>query len=643
MLDLSGVTMRFGARTLFEKLNWHIAPAEKVGLVGDNGTGKTTLLKIIDRQISPEEGSISMPAGYKTGYLPQGGIEPASRSLRDEAIDAFSQINSLKAEMGEIGFQIDCSGDPDLALLNRYVDIEQQLRALGADRVETKIHFVLTGLGFQREKFSKPVAEFSSGWQMRAALAKLLLSSPDIVLLDEPTNYLDLEARMWLIDFLNECKQTVVMVCHDRFFLDQTVKRIADLGNGKLTDYYANYSGYIKAKSERIKILESTRARQEKEFARQQRFIERFRYKASKASQVQSRIKQLERFELVEVPQPTGSIRVVIPTPERSGLAVLSLQNAVAGYGGAPVLDAIDLEVRRGDRLALVGPNGVGKSTLMAVLAGRKTLESGERKTGHNVVPGYFEEELLRQMTGSLTVLETAEEQAPNEFRPALRGLLGVFGFSGDSVHKKVEVLSGGEKSRLAILCLLLSRPNVLLLDEPTNHLDMKTKDILLAALKKFGGAVVFVSHDRYFMDELATRVVEIGSGRITDYPGNYEHYLWRKTSPEQSPVPQKEAAQKKWKEKKGGLAWEKRKDLASRIRRAEKKVKAAQEKIAHLEAEVARLEIAMQEFYSIGENAKAAEVAKEHAALKDRLKKSYYEWEEAEDELAALLSEESA
>jgi ATP-binding cassette subfamily F protein 3 len=358
---------------------------------------------------------------------------------------------------------------------------------------------------------------------------------------------------------------------------------------------------------------------------------------------VQSRIKKLKKFELVEVPRPAGPIHVVIPAPERSGLVVLSLTGAVAGYGGPPVLGGVDLEVRRGDRVALVGPNGVGKSTLMSVLAGEKPLDAGERKEGHNVVLGCFEQESARMLNGSLAVLETAREKAPAEFRPQLRGLLGAFGFSGDDVYKKVEVLSGGERSRLAILTLLLTRPNVLLLDEPTNHLDMKTKDVLLAALEQFSGAVVFVSHDRYFMNELSTRVVEISDGRITDYPGNYEDYLWRKGRAQEPQVAGKQARETKGKKlSPGRQAWEERKAFASRKRRAQKKAEMLQEKIGRLESQVKEAQTGLQELYSRGEHAEAGKLAKKHAALKTELEESYLEWERAEDELGQASQERS-
>ncbi len=641
LLDLSGVSMRFGARTLFEGVDWHVAPGEKVGLLGDNGVGKTTLLRIIDRQLAPEGGRISMPAGFRTGYLPQAGIEPSARTLHEEALQAFGDINALKARLEELQFEIDHSCDPDPALLNRYADTGQQLRAFDVDRMEPRIHEVLTGLGFGREEFGRPLAEFSGGWQMRAALARLLLSSPDIMLLDEPTNYLDIEARVWLAEFLRECPRCVIMVCHDRHFLDRTVQRVADLENRTLTDYFTNYSGYVREKLKRMELLHATRARQEKELARQKRFIERFRYKARKASQVQSRIKQLARFKLVEVPHPAGSIHVVIPAPERSGLAVLALEGASAGYGARPVFSGVNLDVRRGDRLALVGPNGAGKSTLMAVLAGRKALDGGTRREGHNVVLGYFEQESAQLLDGSLTVLQTAEVQAPAEFRPQLRGLLGAFGFSGDDVYKKVEVLSGGERSRLALLALLLSRPNVLLLDEPTNHLDMKTKDVLLAALRRFGGTVVFVSHDRYFMNQLSTRVVEIGAAHITDYPGDYEHFLWRK-SKQQETLADKLPEEKEHKTPSAGkLAWQKKKKLAARRRKAQKKAKALQEKTAELEARLAEIEKSMEQLYSSGRHVEAAQVAQSQAALKKELEESYSEWEQVENEIANLSGDE--
>jgi len=638
LLDLNEITIRFGSRTLFENLNWHVAPGEKVGMVGDNGAGKSTLLKIIDGQTAPEQGRISMPSGFRTGYLPQGGIEATGRTLHEEALAAFGNVNILRDELEDLRFRLENSCDAEPELLNRYADIEQQLQAFDADRVEPRINAILSGLGFQKTDFERPLAEFSGGWQMRAALARLLLSSPDIMLLDEPTNYLDIEARMWLIEFLRDCRRMVIMVCHDRYFLDQTVQRISELENGRLEDYRCDYSGFVDEKKRRIKIMEATRSRQERELARQKRFIERFRSKARKASQVQSRIKKLADFELLEVPSSTGAIHVVIPTPERSGLVALSLKNAAAGYGGKPVIEEIDFEVRRGDRAALVGPNGAGKTTLMAVLAGRKELDEGKFKTGHNVTTGYFEQESARSLDDTLDVFETAHASAPAEFRPQLRSLLGAFGFSDDNVYKKVEVLSGGERSRLAILTLILTRPNVLLLDEPTNHLDIKTKDVLLAALKSFDGTVVFVSHDRYFMNALATRVVEIGEGKIKDYPGDYEHYLWRKrdslnTSPQDSSrkVERKENASGA-KEK-----WLKRKEISAEKRKLRKKINRLHESIEKMEKEISDTEAEMEKLYEAGNHHKASELAKKHEGLNSLLKEKLAEWENMETKLMEL------
>lgn len=642
MLDLSGITVRFGARTLFENLSWHVGPGEKVGLVGDNGVGKSTLLKIIDGQMAAQEGHVAMPSGFRTGYLPQGGIEPSARTLHEEASEAFGDINALQKEIEELRFEIDHSCDADPKLLNRYADIEQQLRALDIDKMEPRIHVVLTGLGFKPGEFDRPVGEFSGGWQMRATLARLLLVSPDIMLLDEPTNYLDIESRVWLIEFLRECRCTVIMVCHDRYFLDSAVGRVTDLESGTLSDYFTNYTDYVAEKRRRIELLHATRSRQQRELERQQKFIDRFRYKARKASQVQSRIKKLEKYELVEVPRPAGSIHVVMPTPERSGLVALTLEEAEAGYGGPAVLAEVDLSVRRGDRLALVGPNGAGKSTLMSVLAGKKPLDKGTRREGHNVTLGYFEQESARLLDDAATILETAQSHAPAEFRPQIRSLLGAFGFSGDDVHKVIKVLSGGERSRLALLVLLLSRPNVLLLDEPTNHLDMKSKDVLLAALRRFGGTVVFVSHDRYFMNELSTRVVEIEGGKTTDYPGNYEYYLWRKqaaTEPERGREDTEEGTQKEASERK--LEWQRRKGLAAQARKLEKKAVLLQETISRLESRMESMEARMQELYSDGNHARAAELAAEHRAIKRELDERYLEWEEIESELFRVSTDE--
>src|SRR5262245_44480671 len=532
MIQLSELTKSFGDRVLFDHVTWQITPRERVGLCGPNGAGKTTLLKMMAGLDEPDSGAVLKPSALTVGYLPQDGLAHSGHSLFEEASSAFEHLLAMKTEMHALEERL---GDPSIpesehdAMLARYSDLQDQFRLGDGYSIELKTATVLGGLGFKTTDFDRATETFSGGWQMRIALAKLLLRAPNLLLLDEPTNHLDLEARNWLEEYLNAYPHAVILVSHDRFFLDAVVTRIADLTLRTLTDYVGNYSAYLVAHEARIEQMRKSKREQDEEVARVKMFIDRFRYQATKASQVQSRIKMLEKVVTIEVPPERKKIHFDFPTCNKSGRTVLEIKHAGKAYGDLVVFKKIELHIERGDRIALVGPNGVGKSTLMRMLSGEEPPDSGQRIEGHNVVMQYFAQDEANRLDPAITVHETLAAGSPLHMVPMIRNILGGFLFSGDDVYKKVRVLSGGERTRLAVARMLLRPSNTLLLDEPTNHLDLDSKEVLLDALVDYGGTLIFVSHDRYFVERLATKIIEIGNGTAIVYPGTYQEFLWHK------------------------------------------------------------------------------------------------------------------
>jgi ATP-binding cassette subfamily F protein 3 len=532
MIQLSDLTKTFGDRVLFDHVTWQITDRERVGLCGPNGAGKTTLLKMMAGLDEPDEGAILKPSALTVGYLPQDGLNHAGRSVFDEASSAFGELLAMKAEMHALEDRLGDESIPEAehdAMLHRYSDLQDRFRVHDGYSIELKTATVLQGLGFKTSDFERPTETFSGGWQMRIALAKLLLGEPNLLLLDEPTNHLDLEARNWLEEYLNAYPYAVILVSHDRFFLDSVVTRIADLTLRTLTDYHTNYSGYLAEHHERIEAMRKAKRDQDEEVARVKMFIDRFRYQATKASQVQSRIKMLEKVVPIEVPPERKKINFNFPACAKSGRMVIELKHARKAYGEIAIFNDLNLHIERGDRIALVGPNGVGKSTLMRMLSGEEAPDSGERTLGHNVVMQYFAQDEATRMDPAPTVYETLSSGSPLQMVPMIRNILGGFLFSGDDVYKHVRVLSGGERTRLAVARMLLRPSNTLLLDEPTNHLDLDSKEVLLDALVEYGGTLVFVSHDRYFVERLATKIIEIGSGTAVAFPGTYKEFLYHK------------------------------------------------------------------------------------------------------------------
>src|SRR5580765_7177082 len=611
MIQLQELTKRYGDRVLLDHVTWQIDDRERVGLCGPNGAGKTTLLKMMAGLEEIDSGSVLKPSTLTTGYLPQDGLAHEGRTVFEEAASAFGNLLAMKAEMHVLEERLGDAAIPEAehnAMLARYSDLQDRFRLGDGYSIELKTATVLQGLGFKTSDFERRTETFSGGWQMRIALAKLLLGQPSLLLLDEPTNHLDLEARNWLESYLHEYPHAVILVSHDRFFLDAVVTRIADLTLRTLTDYVGNYSDYIVQHHARIEQLRKAKREQDEEVARVKLFIDRFRYQATKASQVQSRIKMLEKVVPIEVPPERKRIHFHFPSCAKSGRTVLELKNARKAYGDLVVFDRLNLHIERGDRIALVGPNGVGKSTLMRMLSGEERPDSGERIEGHHLVMQYFAQDEATRMDPAPTVYETLASGSPTDMVPAIRNILGGFLFSGDDVYKPVRVLSGGERTRLAVARMLLRPSNTLLLDEPTNHLDLDSKEVLLDALVDYGGTLIFLSHDRYFVERLATKIIEVGGGMALPFPGTYKEFLWHKEHPQEVGRQEEREGRDRQERREGReqkaplppppqprLDHAEKKRADAETRRAQRAAQAHQAKIDDLEAKIAACEDAIR------------------------------------------------
>jgi len=554
---LSEVELAFGDRSILKSVNLNLSKNRKLALAGANGSGKSTLMRILIGELKPDLGSVVREKNTRISYMPQSGSGGAeSRSSATESRSSSMSLDprcsvyehvekAFAAEAGmeqqlraaelELGTHRESS--PELTrLLERHHELQEQLERSGYYRRAEVIERVLQGLGFRKDEFEQPVGHFSQGWQMRIALARVLCEGADLLLLDEPTNFLDLEARIWLEGFLQETEAGVLVVSHDRYFLDTTVNEVAELYQGNLNIYPGSFSSYERRRIQELQQIAEAYEQQQEEIARTEQFIRRFRYKATKARQVQSRVKALERMERIEAPPVHKTLHFTFPEAPRSGRLSMEAEGLAKSYGDKTVFAGGGLTLSRGEKWALVGPNGAGKSTLMRLLALREEADSGTIRYGSGVQAGYYSPEEVENLEEAKTVEALVTDWAPMEMVPHVRSLLGAFLFRGDDVFKAVAVLSGGEKSRLALLRMLLQPTNLLFLDEPTNHLDLQSKDILLDALKRYSGAVVFVSHDRNFIAALAGRVAEVGGGGIKPYPGDYAYYLWRKAQEEENP-----------------------------------------------------------------------------------------------------------
>ena len=532
MIQLNSAGKRYGHKLLFEGADLLITPRDRLGLVGTNGTGKSTLLKILGGFESLDYGNVSVAKGLTFGYLPQDGLSLSGRTVFAECMSVFERLREMERELEQLMTrmaEVDHTSAEYDNIAERYHAIEHEFRVRDGYAIEAQVGTVLAGLGFRPEDWHRQTEEFSGGWQMRIALAKLLLQKPNLLLLDEPTNHLDLESRNWLEEYLVNYPFAFVLISHDRYFLDVTINRIVEIWNKKIWTYTGNYEKYLSQKTQRQEQLEAAYKNQRERIEQLEVFINRFRYQATKAKQVQSRIKELEKIERIELPEEEKTIHFSFPQPKPSGRIVTEFSGVAKSYGPKEVFRGVNFIVEKGDRIALVGVNGAGKSTLIKLLAGIEPLTAGEYKLGHNVQVDYFAQDQYKELDQEARILDDLGRVSPVSRETELRSLLGCFLFSGDDVFKRIGVLSGGERNRYALLRMLLHPANFLLLDEPTNHLDMRAKDVLLEALSKYTGTVVFVSHDRYFIDKLATRVFEIGGGHVDVYPGNYEDFLWRK------------------------------------------------------------------------------------------------------------------
>ena len=533
MISLNNICLSFADRILFNKISFLIRQKDRIGLVGNNGAGKTTLLKIITGEQSADSGNIEKPADITIGYLPQQMKHIDSRTLFNEVKTAFKNILETEKTISRLNKEIerrnDFHSEEYLKILNRIADLNTRLDNLGAGKMEEKIEKTLSGLGFTAKDFIRQTSEFSGGWRMRIELAKILLKHPDLILLDEPTNHLDIESIQWLEDFLSVYSGAVVIISHDRTFLDNVTNRTIEISLGNIYDYKAPYSKFSALRQERRSQQLAAYKNQQKEIEDTKEFIDRFRYKASKAVQVQSRIRQLEKLEIIQIDEEdTSSLRIRFPSAPRSGNIVIDATGISKSYGENIVLENIDLTIRRSEKIAFVGKNGEGKTTLSRIVVGDIDFK-GNLKIGHNVRIGYFAQNQDELMDENLTVFETIDRVATGEIRTKLRSLLGAFLFKNDDIDKKVKVLSGGERSRLALIKLLLEPYNLLVLDEPTNHLDMRSKDILKQALQNYNGTLIIVSHDRQFLDGLAEKVYEFHNHKITSYSGGIFDFLRKK------------------------------------------------------------------------------------------------------------------
>jgi len=670
MIQLSGAGKRFGHKLLFENADWLITSHDRIGLVGGNGTGKSTLMKVLAGLDTFDYGSLVVAKGTSAGYLPQDGLTLSGRSVFAECMSVFDDLRAMETELESLTHsmaELDHTSPEYSAVADRYHRVEHEFRTRDGYSIEAEVGRVLMGLGFTKEDWPRLTDEFSGGWQMRLALAKLLLQQPNLLLLDEPTNHLDLEARNWLEEYLQNYPHAFVLISHDRYFLDVTVNKIAEIWNKRFWFYTGNYDKFLAQKTQRNEQLLAAYRNQRDRIEQLEVFINRFRYQATKAKQVQSRIKELEKIERIEIPPEEKTIHFSFPQPKPSGRIVAEFEGVAKTYPGKnggtdkQVFRNVSFMIERGDRIALVGVNGAGKSTLIKLLAATEKVTRGEYKLGHNVEADYFAQDQYKELDPDERILDDLGAASPRSGETELRSLLGCFLFSDEDVFKKIGVLSGGERGRYALLRLLLRPANFLLLDEPTNHLDLRAKDVLLNALMEYSGTVVFVSHDRYFIDKLATRVFEVGDGKVEVFPGNYEDYLWRKqggqhVAPTLDDVPDvrpksavgaplladdaksgKQHAPDATNGNNGSGEPAEAKKRLNPIKRKqmEDRVQSLEAEISRAEAAIAQLETALQNFVSADETQRQAQELEQQKVTHATLMK---EWEECSQELSSSV-----
>lgn len=647
MISFQNVLLQFGDRKLFDNISFQINPKDRIGLVGKNGAGKTTLFKAICGLSKIDSGEIVIPGETSLGYLPQELTFRDRRTVLEEAMIAFSEWKKLELEVARLHQQLEERTDYESA---EYLDLaelisekSERLHLVNASTMEAEAVKTLTGLGFKHADLGRKTSEFSGGWRMRIELAKILLQAPDVFLLDEPTNHLDIDSIQWLEGFLKQYHGAIMLVSHDRTFLDTITKRTLEISLGKLYDYKVPYSSYVSLRKERREQMLAAYKNQQKQIGDTTEFIDRFRYKASKAVQVQSRIKHLNKLDIIEIEEEDlGAINIKFPPAPRAGTIVIKAENVTKNYGDLTVLQEVDLTVERGEKIAFVGRNGEGKTTLSRILIGDLDFH-GECKLGHNVKIGYFAQNQDELLDTSITVLDTIDEVAVGEVRSKMRDLLGAFLFRGEDVDKKVKVLSGGEKSRLALARLLLNPYNLLVLDEPTNHLDMRSKDVLKHALKSYDGTLIIVSHDREFLDGLTDKIYEFRNNKIHEFRGGIFDFLGkrklesldtlnRKIKPAKEPEKKKDESEKK-------VNYQKRKELDKRIRNLSGKISAIEKRIEHAESEIQKMDQIM------GSNSEAQDIDfyKQYEELKQKVNISLPEWEKMQQILENLKAERNS
>lgn len=650
MISIEGLSVAFGGNTLFDNITYVINKKDRIALVGKNGAGKSTMLKIIAGLQAPTSGNVNMPKDLTVGYLPQQMNLSDTRTVMEEAEQAFSHIFELQSRIErmntELSERTDYESEYYQELIERVSNANEQLALIGASNYQAEIEKTLIGLGFTREDFGRDTSEFSGGWRMRIELAKLLLQRPDVLLLDEPTNHLDIESIQWLESFLSTRANAVVLVSHDRAFIDNVTTRTIEISLGRIYDYQVNYSRYVVLRQERLEQQMRAYENQQKQIQDTEAFIERFRYKATKSVQVQSRIKQLAKLERVEVDEvDTSRLNLKFPPAPRSGDYPIIAEGVGKNYGSHVVFSNATFTIKRGEKVAFVGKNGEGKSTLVKCIMGEISY-TGTLKIGHNVKIGYFAQNQASLLDESITVFDTIDRVAVGDIRTKIRDILGAFMFGGEALDKKVKVLSGGEKTRLAMIRLLLEPVNLLILDEPTNHLDMRTKDVLKQAIRDFNGTVILVSHDREFLDGLVSKVYEFGGGQVREHLGGIYDFLESRKLDSLRELEQRATVSKT--EKDGNiskdsaspaqsedskLSYGEQKEFARRLRKAEKVVADIESEIAGLEKRIAEVE----EKLATPDGAADTSLYELHGQLKKQLDDVMWKWSEASEVLDKL------
>lgn len=646
MISVENLEVEFGATPLFQGVSYVINDKDRIALVGKNGAGKSTMLKIIAGLQQPTEGTVAVPKDTTIGYLPQVMILTDEHTVMEEATLAFEHIREMQENLDrlnkELAERTDYDSEDYMALVDRFTHENDRFQMMGGMNYQAEIERTLMGLGFNREDFNRPTKEFSGGWRMRIELAKLLLSRPDVLLLDEPTNHLDIESIQWLENFLSTRASAVVLVSHDRAFINNVTNRTLEISCGRVYDYKVKYDEYVRLRAERREQQLRAYENQQKEIADIKDFIERFRYKPTKAVQVQSRIKQLEKMIPIEVDEvDNSSLHLKFPPSMRSGDYPVICEDVEKAYGDHVVFHHVNLTIKRGEKVAFVGKNGEGKSTLVKCIMGEIPYD-GHLKIGHNVQIGYFAQNQAQLLDGELTVFDTIDRVAKGDIRLKIRDILGAFMFGGEASDKKVKVLSGGERSRLAMIKLLLEPVNFLILDEPTNHLDMRSKDVLKEAIRDFDGTVIVVSHDREFLDGLVTKVYEFGGGLVREHLGGIYDFLKNKQIDSLNELSSNKVqkVQPEVEEEKNvsqsRLTYEQQKEVQKKIRKMEKNIAGCEERINQLETQIAALE----EKLTTPEGAADVSLYEQHGQLKKTLDEAVEEWESLSIELEEVKSE---